>query len=187
MPGTTSSGRTRFAVATRRGPCGRCSSRSTRFVEVFGQPPATHGAAGWQMNAAAFRQIDHWGLAYASRWPRQRSVRSAVEGRAPSARATADHAADARRVDRPRRHRRRQRVRGTCCRSPQRDRDQVYTLHAELEGGRFAATFATLIAGWRAQGHRLGTLADQFGALDRSTLPIRLSAGPKSRAGAESW
>ena len=37
-----------------------------RFVDVFGRPPSSHGAAGWQMNAAAFRQIDHWGLAYAS-------------------------------------------------------------------------------------------------------------------------
>ena len=32
-----------------------------RFVDVFGRPPSSHGAAGWQMNAAAFRQIDPLG------------------------------------------------------------------------------------------------------------------------------
>ena len=37
-----------------------------RFGEVFGEPPATHGAAGWQMNDEALRQIDAWGMAYAS-------------------------------------------------------------------------------------------------------------------------
>lgn len=37
-----------------------------RFIQVFGKPPVTHGAAGWQMNDHAFRQIDNWGMAYAS-------------------------------------------------------------------------------------------------------------------------
>ena len=34
-----------------------------RFIEVFGAPPVTHGAAGWQMNDSAFEQIDAWGCA----------------------------------------------------------------------------------------------------------------------------
>src|SRR5262245_16685667 len=37
-----------------------------RFVDIFGEAPPTHGAAGWQMNDEAFRQIDDWGMAYAS-------------------------------------------------------------------------------------------------------------------------
>lgn len=37
-----------------------------RFIEVFGTPPVTHGAAGWQMNGHAFEQIDAWGMHYAS-------------------------------------------------------------------------------------------------------------------------
>jgi peptidoglycan/xylan/chitin deacetylase (PgdA/CDA1 family) len=36
------------------------------FAEVFGAQPKVHGAAGWQMNDAAFLQIDDWGMAYAS-------------------------------------------------------------------------------------------------------------------------
>ena len=37
-----------------------------RYAQIFGVAPATHGAAGWQMNATAFTQIDDWGMAYAS-------------------------------------------------------------------------------------------------------------------------
>jgi peptidoglycan/xylan/chitin deacetylase (PgdA/CDA1 family) len=37
-----------------------------RFVAIFGAPPVTHGAAGWQMNGHAFEQIDAWGMHYAS-------------------------------------------------------------------------------------------------------------------------
>src|SRR5271156_6963867 len=37
-----------------------------RFTEIFGAAPATHGAAGWQTNAHALRQMDAWGLRYAS-------------------------------------------------------------------------------------------------------------------------
>ncbi|MFP3534611.1 4-deoxy-4-formamido-L-arabinose-phosphoundecaprenol deformylase, partial [Burkholderia sp. SIMBA_042] len=37
-----------------------------RFIDIFGAPPVTHGAAGWQMNDAAFEQIDAWGMRYAS-------------------------------------------------------------------------------------------------------------------------
>ena len=38
--------------------------------------------------------------------------------------------------------------------------DQVYTLHAELEGMKLRHVFERLIAGWRAQGHTLVALGD---------------------------
>ncbi|MFM2030124.1 MAG: hypothetical protein RL517_1316, partial [Pseudomonadota bacterium] len=37
-----------------------------RFIEIFGHPPTTYGAAGWQMNEAAFEQLDEWGIKYSS-------------------------------------------------------------------------------------------------------------------------
>ncbi len=37
-----------------------------RFSEIFGVAPRTHGAAGWQMNAHAFSQLDALGIGYAS-------------------------------------------------------------------------------------------------------------------------
>ena len=36
------------------------------FEAVFGHPPVTHGAAGWQMNPHAFNQLDTLRIAYAS-------------------------------------------------------------------------------------------------------------------------
>ena len=37
-----------------------------RFIEIFGHAPVTYGAAGWQMNEAAFEQLDQWGIQYSS-------------------------------------------------------------------------------------------------------------------------
>ena len=37
-----------------------------RCVEVFGEAPKTHGAAGWQMNSHAFEKLDALGIAYSS-------------------------------------------------------------------------------------------------------------------------
>jgi hypothetical protein len=50
-------------------------------------------------------------------------------------------------------------------------RDQVFTLHAELEGQKLAPAFAQLLAGWQAQGHALVAMADYHATLDRSALP----------------
>jgi undecaprenyl phosphate-alpha-L-ara4FN deformylase len=52
------------------------------------------------------------------------------------------------------------------------NRDQVFTLHAELEGGLLAPTFEDLLSGWRAQGHELVDLGALFAGLDRSQLPV---------------
>jgi hypothetical protein len=49
--------------------------------------------------------------------------------------------------------------------------DQVFTLHAELEGGKLAPVFEQLLAGWRAQGHELLAMADYHAALDLDSLP----------------
>jgi hypothetical protein len=53
------------------------------------------------------------------------------------------------------------------------DRDHVFTLHAELEGGLFGPAFEALLDGWRAQGHRLGSLADSHAELGNTALPSR--------------
>jgi peptidoglycan/xylan/chitin deacetylase (PgdA/CDA1 family) len=49
--------------------------------------------------------------------------------------------------------------------------DQVFTLHAELEGQKLAPIFEQLLEGWRAQGHTFATMGDYYATLDRSTLP----------------
>jgi undecaprenyl phosphate-alpha-L-ara4FN deformylase len=52
--------------------------------------------------------------------------------------------------------------------------DQVFTLHAELEGQKLAPIFEQLLEGWRAQGHTFATMGDYHATLDRSTLPSHL-------------
>jgi hypothetical protein len=55
----------------------------------------------------------------------------------------------------------------------EKDRDQVYTLHAELEGGLLAPAFEALLDGWVAQGHVLVTMAGLYRQIDRDRLPVR--------------
>lgn len=141
-----------------------------RFSDVFGERPATHGAAGWQMNAMAFRQIDEWGLAYASDSRGSRPYVPRVEGRTlrhiqlPTTLPTLDELIGTDGVDEHNVARRLLALTET-------DHDQVFTLHAELEGGLLAPAFEQLLRGWHAQGHELVSLAMLYRAVQGSSLP----------------
>ncbi len=141
-----------------------------RFVEIFGAPPATHGAAGWQMNAAAFRRIDAWGMAYASDGRGTCPYVPKIDGVAlahvqlPTTLPTLDELIGNDGLDPGN-------VASALLRLTEVDRDQVFTLHAELEGGLLAPAFETLLSGWRAQGHELVDLGALFAAIDRTRLP----------------
>ena len=143
-----------------------------RFVDVFGQPPGTHGAAGWQMNSAAFRQIDHWGLTHSSDGRGSGPFVPVVDGTAlghvqlPTTLPTLDELIGRDGIDE-----------GNVVRHlldlTARDRPQVHTLHAELEGQALASVLSALVRGWQDQGHRLGTLDDAYRATDPSLLVRR--------------
>ncbi|MDE2081862.1 MAG: polysaccharide deacetylase family protein [Burkholderiales bacterium] len=147
-----------------------------RFGDIFGAAPATHGAAGWQMNATALQQLDDWGLAWASDGRGSGPYRPVVEGRTlahvqwPTTLPTLDELigteAGARRITESD-------VAQALLRRTEAepDRDQVYTLHAELEGGLLAPAFEALLDGWRVQGHTLTTLAGLHAANDGIGLP----------------
>jgi undecaprenyl phosphate-alpha-L-ara4FN deformylase len=141
-----------------------------RFGDVFGVAPATHGAAGWQMNEDALQQIDDWGLAHASDGRGSRPYRPTIGGRAlkhvqlPTTLPTIDELVGAAGVDE-------NNVWQALLRRTETDRDQVFTLHAELEGALFAPAFEALLDGWRAQGHELVPLAALAEALDDTALP----------------
>jgi undecaprenyl phosphate-alpha-L-ara4FN deformylase len=158
----------------------RMTQARERFIEVFGVAPATHGAAGWQMNQHALIELDNWGLAYASDGRTtaadQGPYRLQVEARELACvqlpttlptfdaligidGASADDAAAKILA-----------MTGGC------GRDHVFTLHAELEGARLAPQFAALLSGWRAQGYQLGTLGEYYARLDREALPVRTFA-----------
>jgi peptidoglycan/xylan/chitin deacetylase (PgdA/CDA1 family) len=148
-----------------------------RFEEIFGGRPVTHGAAGWQMNAAAFQQIDDWGMAYASDGRGSAPYVPSLAGQAlrhvqlPTTLPTLDELIGNDGIDAAN-------VAQAVLKLTQADRDQVFTLHAELEGGLLAPAFEALLAGWRAQGHELGSLADAHGRVRRASLPtVPLSWG----------
>jgi peptidoglycan/xylan/chitin deacetylase (PgdA/CDA1 family) len=143
-----------------------------RYGDIFGAPPATHGAAGWQVNEEALRQIDDWGLAFASDGRGDAPYRPAVNGQPlkhvqlPTTLPTFDEVVGADGIDEHNVHR-------ALLARTESDRDQVFTLHAELEGGLFAPAFAALLDGWRAQGHVLTTLGALHRTLDAQALSVR--------------
>ncbi len=158
-----------------------------RFCAIFGSPPATHGAAGWQMNAAAFAQLDAFGIAYASDGrcrlnedgslcdPQAGPYRVQTENgtlshiQLPTTLPTLDEMLG-REID--------GKVINTSniadrilalTASP---RDHVFTLHAELEGQKLAPILEILLSGWRKQGYELISMAEQYAKIQNQSLPI---------------
>ena len=85
-----------------------------RYTDIFGEPPRTHGAAGWQMNVHALRLTQRLGFDYCSDGRGTHPHLPVWNARADPLPAVADDAADARRADRPRRHHRRPTSRRIC-------------------------------------------------------------------------
>ncbi|KKJ02963.1 polysaccharide deacetylase family protein [Burkholderia gladioli] len=142
-----------------------------RFIEIFGAPPVTHGAAGWQMNPAAFEQIDAWGMRYASDGRGHGPYRPVLAGRTldhvqlPTTLPTLDEVLGIDGIDES------NVAAHLLARTERNPHDQVFTLHAELEGQKLAPVFEQLLAGWRAQGHTFATMGDYHAALDLDSLP----------------
>jgi len=49
--------------------------------------------------------------------------------------------------------------------------DQVYTLHAEMEGGKLAPILDELLSGWKSQGYDLVSMRTLAESLDLKSLP----------------
>lgn len=160
--------RTRDPEWTRR----QMQRAADRFAEVFGTAPATHGAAGWQMNDAAFLEEERLGLRYASDGRGTGPFRPRVAGRVlgciqiPTSLPTLDELIG---VDGLGEHNVAEHLLGLTGRER---RDHVYTLHAELEGGKLLGVFERMLAGWRAQGYALDAMADAYSRLDADRLPV---------------
>lgn len=158
-----------------------------RFESIFGVVPRTHGAAGWQMNPYAFEQLDAFGFAYASdgrarlnqdgtmcdplagpyRLVQEGSVRSCIQ--LPTTLPTLDElmgrSVGDRIIDTGN-------VVTTLLKLTETPRDHVFTLHAELEGQKFAPIFEQLLAGWKNQGYELSSMATCHARLAGQSLPL---------------
>ncbi|VTU30630.1 putative 4-deoxy-4-formamido-L-arabinose-phosphoundecaprenol deformylase ArnD [Variovorax sp. PBS-H4] len=143
-----------------------------RHAELFGAPARVHGAAGWQFNAAAARAEAELRIEFASDTRGTHPfVPVADDGtilgppQYPTTLPTLDEligldGLDAGNVDRH--------LLGL---TEQIAQDQVYTLHAELEGQKLRPVLERLIAGWQAQGHSLVALGNLHEGTAHTVLP----------------
>lgn len=142
-----------------------------RFHKVMREPARAHGAAGWQMNVHAFRLCARLGFDYGSDtrgtcpfvpvWNAEPFSRPQL----PTTLPTLDELIGLDGVD------------ASNVAAKLLDltsggaREHVYTLHAELEGGKLAPAFEALLDGWQSQGYELVPMRAIAGALDIKTLP----------------
>lgn len=142
-----------------------------RFLEIFGEEPAVHGAAGWQMNVHAYRRTQSLGFRYASdtrgTHPFIPVVRAELFAcpQLPTTLPTMDEligldgVTEANVAD------------AVLVRTINR-MNHVYTLHAELEGMKLAPAFEKLLAGWREQGYELVAMRELLDGTRVADLPL---------------
>lgn len=142
-----------------------------RFTKVFGEAPRAIGAAGWQTNIHGLRLTQRLGFGYASDTRGRHPFMPVWNGeivrcaQLPTTLPTADEliGIDGVTADNVDEHLLRLTAAG--------DSDQVFTLHAELEGMKLAGAFERLLTGWREQGYDIVPLRDLAAGLDAAALP----------------
>jgi len=149
------------------------------FANVFGRMPVVHGAAGWQMNEHVPALEKELGFKYASdtrgRAPFLPLLARQVVGvpQLPTTLPTLDELIgrpDLGGID-PVEH-----LLQLTGAAP--GRDQVFTLHAELEGGAYLQGFERLLREWQRRGFELADLATYAGRLHLKSLrPAPITAG----------
>lgn len=150
-----------------------------RFREIFGHAAPTHGAAGWQMNAAAYLEEEKLGLAYASDVRGSSPFRPVVNGKAlacvqlPTTLPTLDELLGIGDIVPENVHHRL-----IAASSEEREFGHVYTLHAELEGMRLLPAMERMLDAWQAMGFRIISLGELYRSLDPERLPChRIDSG----------
>jgi len=145
------------------------------FAAVFGAAPQSHAAAGWQLNAYALLLESGARLQYASDTRGTHAfmpVIGSVQGECmqiPTTLPTLDELIGTDGLD----------ADAACARLRASARsaavpDQVFTLHAELEGGLLAPKFERLLRGWLDDGFSIVPLRDLAASLHRLSLPRHL-------------
>jgi len=143
-----------------------------RYAEIFGEAPHCHAAAGWQMNRHAFRLMQRFGFEYSSdtrgthpfipTW--QAEIFACPQ--LPTTLPTLDELMnrDGISLDNIVEH-----LMKLTAQPPATG--HVYTLHAELEGGKWLPIFEQLLQGWQEQGYELVSMRQYLQGLDVSELP----------------
>jgi undecaprenyl phosphate-alpha-L-ara4FN deformylase len=140
------------------------------FIRVFDRTPQVHGAAGWQVNDAVPGLESELGFRYASDTRGASPFLPVVAGREilvpqlPTTLPTLDELIgreDLSGID-PIEH---------LLELTRDGEDQVFTLHAELEGGAYLEGFERLLRAWRSRGMDLTDLGTYAQALELERLP----------------
>ena len=143
-----------------------------QFMEIFERAPAVHGAAGWQINSAVPGLEQALDFRYASDVRGTEPFIPVIDDievlvpQLPTTLPTLDELIgreDLQHVD-PVDH-----LLALTAAEPQRD--HVFTLHAELEGGVYLSSLHRLLRSWRERGVSLGDLAGAMATLDVPRLP----------------
>jgi undecaprenyl phosphate-alpha-L-ara4FN deformylase len=150
-----------------------------QFMEIFGRTPQVHGAAGWQMNRYVPALQQELGFRYASDTrgsapfvPELESGTGTVP-QLPTTLPTFDEL-----IGRPDLHGADPVDYLLATTDARRGREEVFTLHAELEGGAYLGAFERLLRAWRQRDARLTDLASYAAQLQRAHLPrCRIVAG----------
>lgn len=143
------------------------------YERTFGEQPAVVGAAGWQINSEVIRLESIYGMRWASdtrgtcaflpamngyqgncpQLPTTLPTMDELIGRdGMSAESIGDYL-----VDLVRR---------------QPGQDQIFTLHAELEGMALMPALKAAVLGWKKTGAVLGAVGEQAKTLDTRQLPV---------------
>jgi undecaprenyl phosphate-alpha-L-ara4FN deformylase len=150
------------------------------FTRVFGAPPKTHGAAGWQMNDVAYQFEAELGLRYASDGRGTHPFVPIVAGQRldvpqlPTTLPTLDELVGAEGLTPENVH---ENLLALTAVPPATG--HVYTLHAELEGMKWRPAFERLLASWKRQGYSLVSTETLLDSLDLAALPPHaVATGP---------
>jgi len=134
-----------------------------RFTEIFGVAPKAHAAAGWQTNRYALRLLQRMGFDYSSDTRGTHPFLPTWDAeivacpQLPTTLPTLDELInrDGITPENVALH-----LLRLTDNSPATG--HVFTLHAELEGGKLLPTFEALLSGWKAQGYELVSLRQYF-------------------------
>jgi len=138
-----------------------------RFTEIFGEPPRAHAAAGWQINLHALRLMQRFGFDYSSdtrgshpfipTWHAEIIACPQLPTTLPTLDELINR--DGITVDNVVQH-----LLQITAQPPATG--HVYTLHAELEGGKLMPVFEQLLEGWLTQGYELVSMRQYLAELE---------------------
>lgn len=142
-----------------------------RFTEIFGVAPKAHAAAGWQMNRDALRLMQQFGFDYSSDTRGTHPFIPTWEAeivacpQLPTTLPTLDELVgrDGITLENVAQHLLQLTANPSAT-------GHVYTLHAELEGGKWMPVFEQLLTGWKEQGYDLVSMR-QYLQNNKDDLP----------------